>query len=65
MWVAKLQTKLLIIINCTAGEEYDSEEAKQKLKGLVEKCEKEDFDFDDLNIEDDLSSDEDDSWLLS
>lgn len=45
----------------SSGEEYDSEEAKQKLKGLVEKCEKEDFDFDDLNIEDDFSSDEDDS----
>merc|ERR1719219_203825 len=45
----------------TCEEGYDSEEAKQKLKSLVDKFGKEndeDFDFDDLNIEDDFSSEE-------
>ena len=42
-------------------EGYDSEEAKQKLRSLVDKFGKEndeDFDFDDLNIEEDFSSEE-------
>ena len=50
----------------SASEEgYDSEEAKQKLKSLVDKFGKEndeDFDFDDLNIEEDFSSEEEDGW---
>ena len=46
-------------------EGYDSEEAKQKLRSLVDKFGKEndeDFDFDDLNIEEDFSSEEENGW---
>merc|ERR1711997_305456 len=47
----------------TSEDGYDAEEAKHKLKSLVDKFGKEndeDFDFDDLNIEDDFSSEEED-----
>ena len=54
-------------MSAACEEGYDPEEAKEKLQSLLEKFGKgsdEDLDFDDLNIEDDFSSDEEeeDSW---
>ena len=54
-----------IWLSAASEEGFDPEEAKQKLKNLVDKFGKEndeDFDFDDLNIEDDFSSEEEDGW---
>ena len=50
-------------MSAASEDGYDAEEAKQKLKSMVDKFGKEneeDFDFDDLNIEDDFSSEEED-----
>ena len=52
-----------ILLFSASEEGYDSEEVKEKLRSLVEKFGKEndeDFDFDDLNIEGDSSSEEED-----
>ena len=54
-----------IWLSAASEEGFDPEEAKQKLKNLVDKFGKEndeDFDFDDLNIEEDFSSEEENGW---
>ena len=60
-----LLISLNILLFSAYEEGYDSEEVKEKLRSFVEKFGKEndeDFDFDDLNIEGDSSSEEEDGW---